>query len=63
MQGGPIDVAVEEEDISVGVQKRTGVKGVIRDRADAEAWTKQEHSRDGPYLAKQLERSALMGST
>jgi hypothetical protein len=38
--GGPIDVAAEEGGISVGVQGRTGVKGAIRDRAEAEARTK-----------------------
>jgi hypothetical protein len=63
MLGGPTDVAAEEGGIGVGVQGRTGVKGVIRDRAEAEARTKQKRSRDASDLAKRMERSALTGRT
>jgi hypothetical protein len=46
MLRGPTDIAAQEEGIGVGVQGRTGVKGVMRDRAEADARMKQEQSRD-----------------
>jgi hypothetical protein len=49
--GGPIDVAAEEGGIGVGVQGCTGVKGVIRHRAEAEARTKRKQSRDAFNLS------------
>jgi hypothetical protein len=53
MLGGPTDVAAEEEGIGVGVQGRTGVKGVMRDRVEADARTKQEQSRDASQRANE----------
>jgi hypothetical protein len=45
----------------VCVQGRIGVKGVIRDRAEAEAKTKQEQFLDTSDLSKWMKRSCLTG--
>jgi hypothetical protein len=40
MLGHPTDVVAEEGGIGMGVEGRTGVKGVVRDCAEADARTK-----------------------
>jgi hypothetical protein len=61
MLGGLTDVTAREGGIGVGVQEHTGMKGVIRDRAEAESRTKQEQSWDLSDLGKRMEGSALTG--
>jgi hypothetical protein len=55
------DVPAEEGGIGVDVQGRTGVRGVIQDRVEAESRTKQERSWDVSDLVKRMEGSALTG--
>jgi hypothetical protein len=56
-----IDVAAEERCIGEGVQRRTGVKGAIRDRFEDEARTEQEYYQDAIDPVEWMEESTLTG--
>jgi hypothetical protein len=64
MLGGPVDSGDGPGGgIGVGVQGRTGVKGVIRDRDEAAGMARAQRTRDAAELARRMERTALTART
>jgi hypothetical protein len=65
MLGGPADTGdgAGTGGIGVGVRGRTGVKGVIRDRAEAQDRERAVRGKDAAELARRMERTALTART
>jgi hypothetical protein len=63
MLGGPADIDTSDGGIGVGVQGRTGVKGVIRDRDEARSRARDQQARDMKTLNAKMEKSALSART
>jgi hypothetical protein len=63
MLGSAVDTGEADGGIGVGVQGRTGVKGVIRDRAEAQSRERKKHARDVRTLNENMEKTALSART
>jgi hypothetical protein len=62
MLGGPVDTG-GDGGIGVGVQGRTGVKGVIRDRDEARIRARDKQAKEIADLNQRMEKSALTART